>query len=145
MDRLQGRLEMIKDCLEDLEGDSEKLNWRPAPGYPSIYSLGAFVALNTDYWIGHALGELRIPTGLESVLEQAQGEDPGPLFDRLEKALETTRLVLEKLDPQALDKTINLNDEPLTGRQCILQALEDAAERHGQILTLMEWWVIEQP
>lgn len=139
-DRIQGRLDLIKEALEEIGDDEEQLNWRPEIDKPSIFSLAAFVAMNTDYWIGHALGNLPVPSGFEDVLEQAHGADPAPLVRRLDSSRETTRQVFEKLDPTALDTTINLNDEPVTSRQCILQAIEDAAERGGEIRTMMHWW-----
>jgi hypothetical protein len=139
-DRIEGRLDNIKEYLEEIGDDAEQLNWRPEIDEPSIFSLAAFVAMNTDYWIGHALGNFPIPPGFEDVLEQAHGDDPDPLIRRLDSSRETTRKVFEKLNPADLDTTININDEPVTARQCILQALEDAAERDGEIRTMMQWW-----
>lgn len=139
-DRIQGRLDTIKEALEEIGADEEQLNWRSDVDQPSVFSLAAFVAMNTDYWIGHALGNLPIPPGFDDVLEQAHGDDSVPLLRRLDSSRETTRQVFEKLAETTLDTIVNLNDEPVTARQCILQALEDAAERGGEIRTMLHWW-----
>lgn len=142
-DRIQSRLDLIKDYLDEVGEDAEQLNWRPTEDGPSIFSLAAFVAMNTDYWIGHAVGNMLEPPGLDNVLELAHGDDPGPLMRRLDSTRETTRKVFEGLAEGTLDNIINFNDEPVTIRQCILQALEDAAERCGEIKTMLHWWGTE--
>jgi len=140
LDRLESRFGLIKDALEESSPPPARLNWRPGSEDPSIFGLAAFVAMNTDYWIGHALGNLPEPLGFDRVLEEAQGDDFRPLIKLLDNSLETSRRVLEKLTAAELDSTINFNDEPLTPRQAIVLVLEDAAERYGEINALSRWW-----
>ncbi len=143
-DRLESRLDLIKDLLNEIGQDAEQLNWRPEVEEPSIFALAAFVAMNTDYWIGYAIGNLPEPPGFDSVLEQAQGNDVQALIRRLDSSRETSRQVLEKLDVKILDNVKLLNDEPITIRLCLLQALEDAAENYGKIELMIQWWNSKQ-
>ncbi len=139
-DRLLARLDQIKDYLEEIGADEEQLNWRPNPNTPSIFALAAFVSMNTDYWIGHAIGNLPEPPGFDNVLEQAHSDDPAPLLRLLDSTRKNISRVLEQITAESFDETFNFNDEPVTPHQCILQALEDAAERCGEIRTMMHWW-----
>lgn len=132
--------DFLKDVLQEIGDDSARLNWRSTdPQLGSVFSTIAYVALNTEFWIGHVLGSRLAPPGFDNVLEMAQGDDQETLRQLLNKALQTTREVLDSISGKNLDKTFDYADELYSPRGCILQVLDETAQRCGEVAVLRRW------
>jgi Protein of unknown function (DUF664) len=140
LDSLKIYLNQFKDVLDEIGDDLALLNWRPSNGeLSSIFGITAFTALNIEYWIGHVIGGRSEPPGYDSVLEEANGSDPLILQQLLDSALETSREVVENYKSEDLDTTFNYADEFYSARWCILQAIQETAQRFGQVEVLLQW------
>jgi hypothetical protein len=141
LDAIRTRFDCLEEIINEIGDISELLNWKPAgTEQASIFALIAYVALNADYWIGHLIDGRAEPPGFENALEEARGSDSIVLRQLLQSALETTRLTLNDLKADQLNRTIEYADEIFTPRQCVMQVLDETAARCGEAETLIRWW-----
>jgi hypothetical protein len=141
LDAIRTRFERFEEILNEVDNNSELLNWKPAgEEQASIFALTAHVALNADYWIGHLIDGRAEPPGFDNALDEARGTDSNVLRQLLQSALETTRLTLKDFKAEQLNRMIEYADEVFTPRQCILQVLDETAARCGEAETLLRWW-----
>jgi hypothetical protein len=135
------RFERIQEILTDIGSDPGILNWKPRTiDQPSIYATGAYIPLFADFWIGHVLGGRAEPPGFDSVLDEAAGENSQLILQLLSSALETIRLVFEDMDEEKLNSMLQYADDIFKPRQCILQVVDEIAERCGEIEVLKRWF-----
>ncbi|MEI7556620.1 hypothetical protein [Candidatus Chlorohelix sp.] len=145
-DILQTRFDWLVDTLSEIGEDVEQLNWLPVGNeQPSIFRLVAFIALNADYWVGHLVGGRGEPAGFASVLDEASGTDSAVLRQLLSSALETVREVFENVTPTQMNRMIEYADEIFTPRQCIIQVIDQAAARCGEIEVIRRWYSFANP
>ncbi|NWJ45484.1 MAG: hypothetical protein HXX08_06360 [Chloroflexi bacterium] len=145
-DIIQTRFDSIADTLSEIGDDVDQLNWMPVGNeQPSIFRLVAFIALNADYWIGHLIGGRGEPAGFDSALDEASGTNPDVLRQLLSSALETVREVFEDIKPNKMNRMIEYADEIFTPRQCIIQVIDQAAARYGEIEVIRRWYSFANP
>lgn len=143
LERLQALYAGIIQIIEGLPPAA--LDYMPHQGMNSLTVLAVHVAGATRYWIGDVAGQ--DPSGRDRDAEfRAHGLDGTILMDRLAKALDHSRTVLEGLALSDLEAT---QVSPRDGRQftvawCLAHALEHTALHLGHMQLTCQLWEQEE-
>lgn len=139
LERFNSLYQAIETAVADLP--DEALNWKPGADLNSIAVIMAHTAGAWRYWVGDVAGDM--PSDRDRAEEfETRNVSAAEMLERLHAALETSREVLEQLDPSRLGeiRTSGLHDKQRTVGWAIIHALEHTALHTGHIQITRQLW-----